>query len=364
MPRDYVLHWFAHAELLESLLPDFVLAFTLFTALIYAVLGRRFDRHRRPVAAISVALGTALAVGLVRWESDHDLSIRNLGPLAIALIIIVLILTVYLALNQLGGAITGAAFALIAGVLIAGMLGLLTLFSSETVLAVLVLALIAGTLQLVLRHHQGRAHVGQLPALPRTEVVGFKRDAADLRQDRRMSKRLWHGLRIARRSAGLQENRPEARSDILLQIRRMIPAEGWLTERMARLRERAHHTRTGHVARLAETVHVYRKLPPSARKRAAADLIERYRKLVGLDERLERLDRSVADTERRIKDLTRKAEQVIAQYEFQRVDDLLKEAEKLQDHNTRLCRLISRTEEKLIKVAKQAVKMAAEVNDA
>ena len=364
MPRDYVLHRFAPAELFESSLPDFVLAFTFFTALIYAVLGRRFDRHRRSAAAMSVALGIALAVGLVRWESEHGLSIRNLGSLAVILIIIVLILTVYLALKQLSGSVAGAAIALIAGILVAGMLGMLTPFSSETVLAVLVLAVIAGALQFVLHHHRGRAHASQLPTLPKANFSDFKRDVTELRQDHRVSKRLWRGLRSARRSDGLQENRPEARSDVLLQIRRMIPAEGWLTERMSRLRERAHHTRAGHVARLAETVRVYRKLPPSTRKRATAELAGRYQKLVGIDQRLERLDRSVADTERRIKELTGEAKQVVAQYEFQRVDGLLKQAEKLQDHNTRLCRLISRTEEKLIKAAKQAVRAAAEVNDA
>jgi outer membrane protein assembly factor BamB len=64
----------------ESLLPDFVLAFTLFTAVIYAVLGKRFDRQR-PAITVSVALGLALSVGLVWWERSAGLSITNLGPL-------------------------------------------------------------------------------------------------------------------------------------------------------------------------------------------------------------------------------------------------------------------------------------------
>jgi hypothetical protein len=37
----------AIGELFETLLPDFVLAFAFFTALAYAVLGKRFDRRRR-----------------------------------------------------------------------------------------------------------------------------------------------------------------------------------------------------------------------------------------------------------------------------------------------------------------------------
>ena len=57
-------------ELLDTLLPDFVLAFTFFTALSYTTLGRFFGRQR-PAIAMSAALGLALAIGLVWWERDH-----------------------------------------------------------------------------------------------------------------------------------------------------------------------------------------------------------------------------------------------------------------------------------------------------
>jgi len=56
----------AIADIFETLLPDFVLAFTFFTALIYAILGQRFGRERP--AAMSGVLGLALAIGLVWWE--------------------------------------------------------------------------------------------------------------------------------------------------------------------------------------------------------------------------------------------------------------------------------------------------------
>ena len=44
--------------LFQTLLPDFVLAFALFTALSYAVLGKRFD-HQRPAVVMSAAVGLA-----------------------------------------------------------------------------------------------------------------------------------------------------------------------------------------------------------------------------------------------------------------------------------------------------------------
>jgi len=54
----------AIGQLFESLLPDFALAFTFFTALTYAVLGKRFG-HQRPAVAMSTAIGLALSIGLV-----------------------------------------------------------------------------------------------------------------------------------------------------------------------------------------------------------------------------------------------------------------------------------------------------------
>jgi len=45
-------------KLFESLLADFILSFAFFTALIYAILGKRFD-HQRSAVAMSCALGLA-----------------------------------------------------------------------------------------------------------------------------------------------------------------------------------------------------------------------------------------------------------------------------------------------------------------
>ena len=75
----YELHLY---ELMESQLPDFVLAFAFFTSITYAVLGKRFDKQR-PAIAMSAAIGFALSIGLVWWERANDLSIRDLGPIAV-----------------------------------------------------------------------------------------------------------------------------------------------------------------------------------------------------------------------------------------------------------------------------------------
>ena len=137
---------------------------------------------------------------------------------------------------------------------------------------------------------------------------------------------------------------------IMTQLRQILPAEGWLTERMARLREKAHHMREGHVARLEETGGWYDKLPKSAQKEAAADLAQRYRQLIDTDKRLERLDKAVAKTEKTIMELTREAERALARGEYRRLERLVHEAEKYQKHNVKILKAIERTDVKLVRI--------------
>ena len=152
---------------------------------------------------------------------------------------------------------------------------------------------------------------------------------------------------------------PEETRDVLLRLKQMLPAEGWLTQRMAQLRAKAHGIRHGHIARLEETRDVFAKLPASAKKKAAADLADRYKQVIGVDNRLERLDTAVAETERKIRYLTSEAQQYAARYDHQKLSDTLKAAEKLQRHNSRLLKIIQHTEGKLSAVV---TKVANEAN--
>ena len=131
---------------------------------------------------------------------------------------------------------------------------------------------------------------------------------------------------IERRADRLHEH-PADGQDVLLQIRRMLPDVGWLTERLARLREKAYRMRQGHVARIHEVAALTGKLPPSAKRQLSGQLQEQYREL-GLDLRLERLDRAAAEAEKRIRNLTQEAERCAASYGFRRLHDALKAAEK------------------------------------
>ncbi len=114
---------FAYGEVFDTILPDFVLSFAFFTALVYAVLGRRFGQQR-PAVAMSAALGMALSVGLVSWEYYHGYSIRSLGPIAAGFAIIVLAGVIYQSIKGVGGSWAGAGIALGASLLIGWTLGL------------------------------------------------------------------------------------------------------------------------------------------------------------------------------------------------------------------------------------------------
>ena len=108
---------FPFIQLFESLLADFILAFAFFTALAYAIVSKRFD-HQRSAIAMSSALGLALAVGLVWWEHDRGLSIRDLGPIAVGFAIILLAMIMFQGISQTGGTWAGAGIALGASLLV------------------------------------------------------------------------------------------------------------------------------------------------------------------------------------------------------------------------------------------------------
>lgn len=150
---------------------------------------------------------------------------------------------------------------------------------------------------------------------------------------------------------------PEEAADILVQLRRILPAEGWLTERMARLREKAHLVRQGHLTRIKELEQHMAGLPPEVSRKAAHELTTRYKELQ-LDTRLERLDRAVAENERRIRQLTRQAEVDLEAGNHRALANVLDAASKLQRHNAHLFKLIDSTEVRLMSAARQAAGQA------
>ena len=349
-------------ELVESALPDFVLGFAFFTSMAYAVLGKRFE-HQRSAVTMSACIGLALSAGLVWWEQAEGLSIKNLGPIALGFAIIILALVMYQSIRLVGGTWAGAGMALGLSLFIALILGFDLHINSQIIHSIMAVALIIGIIAFVT--HQ-RRHPSRMPFISRPtrpEITDVRGDMADLYRNRHLSDRISKKMRKVRKEADLLNEHPEQTANVRVQIKRILPAQGYLTERMAQLRAKAHRVRQGHVARLEETRHVFAHLPTAAKKRAAADLAARYSQLIGIDTRLERLDNSVAEIERRIRQLTQQAQAYAANYDYRELCECLQAAEKLQRHNSKLFKVIDHTEGKLTAIAKTVAKEVKQVEN-
>ena len=345
------------SEWMESLLPDFVLAFAFFTSLVYAVLGKRFD-HQRPAVVMSVSIGFALSIGLVWWEQENNLSIKNLGPVAIGFAILVLSVVMYQSIKHVGGFWAGAGITIGACILIAQLLKLNIPIDSEIVQTITVTALIIGLIAFLLHTKNPSMRFPKVSA----KLPDVRHDMSDLYKDRNLSKRLSKKMKKVRKETGTLNEHPQDAGNVSAQLKKMLPAEGYLTEKMAQLRAKAHRVRNGHIARLEETRDVFSKLPVSKKKKASAELAAHYNQLVGIDTRLERLNKAVAENERRIRELTSQAQQYTASHDYQKLTDCMKAAEKLQGHNSRLFKLIKGTENKLTAIAKKVAQETKQVN--
>lgn len=342
--------------LFETALPDFVLAFAFFTAVAYAVLGKRFELQR-PAVAMSAVIGLALSMGLIWWEQKTGFSVKDLGPIAIGFAIILLALVMYQSIRSVGGSWAGAGIALGASILVAKLLEVSFPIAANLVRTVVIVALVVGMMAFLLHRRGHQAPIRN----ERPVLANIRHDMSDLYRGRQLSRRLTKGLRRVRHKAAALDEHPEEAVEILGQLKRILPAEGWLTQQMAQLRAKAHRIRNGHIARLQETRDAFAKLPASTRKQAAARLADRYRQVIGIDTRLERLDKAVAATERRIRALTAQAQRYAAQRDQPRLQDTLKTAERLQRHNSRLVKIIKHTEGRLSALVKEVADQAQKV---
>jgi hypothetical protein len=343
-------------ELLKSLIPDFVLSFAFFTSLAYAIMGKKFEKQR-PAVAMSVSIGFALSIGLVWWEQANKLSIKNLGPIAVGFAILVLAFVMYQSIKQVGGTWAGVGITIGACILIAQLLQFNAPINPAIIQTITVVALIIGILTFLSHNHNKSLRFPNISA-SRPKVP---RDLADIYRDRHLSDRISKSMRHLRKEANTLNEHPQDTGNVLLQLKRMLPAEGYLTERMAQLRVKAYQVRNGHIAKLEETKNVFAQMPTPAKKRASQELAARYDQLVGIDTRLERLDMSIAENERRIKELTEQAQAYTAKYDFQKLTTCLKAAENLQKHNSELFKIINHTEGKLTTIARKIAKEAQEV---
>lgn len=294
----------------------------------------------------------------VGGERQVGLSIRDLGPIAAGFAVIIMAGMMYQAISQVGGNWAGAGLALGASLLVASLLATNSRIDVGILRALAFLAMLVGVVVFLM--HQ-RTHT--MVASPRrAEPRVIQPEKRNLRQDHIVSDLLGHRLRDVDRQVDHLHEHPREAEDVLLQLRRMLPAEGWLTERLSRLRESAFRVRQGHIARIEEIQHLLKNLSPEEKRKAAEELAGRYKEL-NLDLRLDRLDKAVAVNERAIRDLTRQAEGYLAANDYRRLHGVLEAAQKLQKHNSHLFTLINGAEKRLSHLASNVAKKSIEVTD-
>ena len=249
----------------------------------------------------------------------------------------------------------GAGIAIGACILIGWILGIDWPVAPEVMQTVAGATLTVGILAFLI-HRKGA--LGHFPRASQ-ELADSRHDMSDLCENRTVSDRLGDAFRGARRKANSLFDHPEGADDVMLQLRRMLPAEGWLTERLARLRAKAHVMRRGHTARIEGLRKEFGKLTPQAKAKVAKELAARYKELK-IDVRIERLDKAVAENERRVRQLTQRAQAHVKAHEHQELVQVLDAASKLQAHNAKLLKIIEHTEAKLIHIAKTLAKQRPE----
>lgn len=339
------------AGFFQSLLPDFILSFIFFTALVYATLGRRFD-HQRSAAAMSGAIGLAFSVGLVWWEYQRGWSIKNLGPVAIGFAVILLAMIMFQSIKQTGGSWAGAGIAFGASILVAWVLGFPWPVASEIMQILAVVALTVGILAFLMHSHgltRGSGNFHHIAPV-QNNIADIRHDMSNLYDDNKVGKRLEQRFGSLRDESKSVKQHPEYAADMMAKLTQILPEEGWLTARLSKLREHIHLIKKGHLKRIDELKGVLGKTPLSMRGNLKKQIHETVKE-IGLDKRLERLDKAVAENERRIKELTQQAQDSLARGDYPGLENTLRKAQKLQTHNDNLLKTIIRTENKLSGIA-------------
>jgi|GEM_PF-5012413 len=167
----------------------------------------------------------------------------------------------------------------------------------------------------------------------------------------------WHRLR---KEATMLTEHPRDAEDIMLQMRRMLPAEGQLVQRLRALQQTAATIRKQTIARISELLQAYETLTTKMKHKALRELAAQCHDLK-FDDKVQQLESAVMANEKRIHELLSRAQNELAAHRFDVVYEVFKAAEKLQKHNTQLFSLMDRTEKKLLEASHAAAKSVQEV---
>lgn len=358
---------------------DFLIALVFFTAVTYAVLGRRLG-HRRAAAAASAALGFALSLAMVAWEVQTGRRIADLGPIAVGLAVIVLALVVYHTMRQIGGRWAGVLTAVGAAALIGQVLSLpgLSNLLNGVVLPLAGIGLMtAGLIRLMHDRHtafpsqpvQGVAPWGSRQPSPSQnttiqQALDDQRDLEDTKQQvhaiddiHRITGRIEETLRQADRMGKELPAQPELARLIRRQLDSLLPASQEITRRLAQLRSHTELVRRGHLGKIRRLAPQVPKLDPRAAREASKELRDVYEQ-ASLGQRLDRLDRAAVLTQQRITQTVEEVRRSLDAARYHEAASSLHRAQHLGHQARKLIDQIDKQYKHILKLAIDAARQA------
>lgn len=256
-------------------------------------------------------------------------------------------MVMFFSVKQAGGRVAGGGIAIGACLIIALIIDSDIPINPDAAYTIITICTVIAFMSLLFRHHQGY-HLS-----PPHNVY---HEIDNIHKDRRISRDVGVKLKKIKIESEESHDYPEQINNIITQLKRILPEEGWLTRRMARLREKAYLIQRGHVARLNETKHLIRNLPVESKRKLSQELIAEYNKMVDIDQRIERVDYIVAENEKRIMEITKQAQTYAKRYNYRKLTELLENAQNLQTHNTNAIKHIDSLEKHLSGVINRVTK--------
>lgn len=355
---------------------DFLIALVFFTAVVYAVLGRRLG-HRRAAAAASAAMGFALSLALIAWEVQTGRRIADLGPIAVGLAVIVLALVVYHTMRQIGGRWAGVLTAVGAAALIGQVLsvpGLSGLLNGVVLPLAGIGLMTAGLIRLMHDRHARSPNQAAADASWRNDQfarsrnpsiqqsIEEQRELEDTKQQvhaiddiHRITGRIEQALSHAARLGKELPAQPELARLIRQQLDTLLPASQEITRRLAQLRAHTELMRRGHLGKIRRLVPQVPKLDPPA-SRAASQQIRDLYKQCNLDQRLDRLDQAAVMTQQRITQTVEQVRQLLDAGRYQDAASSLHRAEHLGRQARKLIDQIDYQQKRVLALAIDAAK--------
>ncbi len=351
---------------------DFLIALVFFTALAFAVLGRRLG-HARAGAAASAALGFALALGLAAWEVNTGWRISDIGPIAAGFGLIVIALVIYHAMKKIGGQWAGVLIALGSASLIGQVLSLpgLSNLLHGVVLPLVGIGLLAAGMMRLSHHHQTPyPNVSPSNAItPAPIAVPAPNDLEEVRDSQeqvhaiddvhRLADRIERTLSDTDRYGRALPAHPDLARLIRQQVDAVLPATQQITRQLAELRAHTELVRRGHLAKIRRLAPVVPKLDPTAARLASKRLRDLYDE-ASLGQRLERLDQAAAATEQRITQTITSVRQSLDAARYHEAASALRRAELLGRQAKKLIAQIDKQQKRVLALAIDAAKQSKE----